>query len=165
MVLALSVHRVRRRHGDAIGQVDVSRFDFELDDLAHVLAMLPALVSSIELEPRLHGVDEPRELHRARAEPTFPIRFHYAGTTVRSSGLPRRSLKQDWKRSSAPIGRYACATFGGPPSARFRAGLLASWRERCAARTPIVLTSVHTFIWPFSRAARRPCSGRALYAP
>jgi len=35
----------------------------------------------------------------------------------------------------------------------------------CAARTPLVVTSVHAFIWPFSRAARRPCSGRALYAP
>jgi hypothetical protein len=37
--------------------------------------------------------------------------------------------------------------------------------QACAARTPLVLTSVHAFIWPFSRAARRPCSGRALYAP
>jgi hypothetical protein len=42
-----------------------------------------------------------------------------------------------------------------------------SYREpcRCAARTPLVLTSVHAFIWPFSRAAGRPCSGHALYAP
>jgi hypothetical protein len=36
---------------------------------------------------------------------------------------------------------------------------------RCASRTPLVVTSVHAFIWPFSRAARRPCSERALYAP
>jgi hypothetical protein len=36
---------------------------------------------------------------------------------------------------------------------------------RRAARTPLVVTSVHAFIWPFSRAARRPCSKRALYAP
>jgi hypothetical protein len=36
----------------------------------------------------------------------------------------------------------------------------------CAARSPLVLTSVHAFIRePFSRASRRPCSGRALYAP
>jgi hypothetical protein len=44
----------------------------------------------------------------------------------------------------------------------------ASWHPMCipcAARTPLVLKSVHAFIWPFSRAARRPCSGRALYAP
>jgi hypothetical protein len=45
---------------------------------------------------------------------------------VRSRGLPRRSLKQDWKRSSAPIGRYACATFGGSPSSRSRAALAPS---------------------------------------
>jgi len=35
----------------------------------------------------------------------------------------------------------------------------------CDAQTPLVLKSVHAFIWPFSRAARRPCSGSALYAP
>jgi hypothetical protein len=49
-------------------------------------------------------------------------------------------------------------------------GVVASWHPMpmvcvCAARTPLVLTSVHAFIWPFSRTARRPCSGRALYAP
>jgi hypothetical protein len=44
---------------------------------------------------------------------TEPSRFDstYAGTTVRSSP-PHRSPRQGWKRSSAPIGRHACATFG-----------------------------------------------------
>ena len=48
-----------------------------------------------------------------------------------------------------------------------------TWRRRrpgtpcipCAAQTPLIPKSVHAFIWPFSRAARRPCSGHALHAP
>ena len=51
----------------------------ELDDLTVVLGKLPALMSRIELELSLHDPDEPRERHRARTEPTFPIRFHPRG--------------------------------------------------------------------------------------
>ena len=43
----------------------------ELDDLTVVLENLPAFVSRIELEPSLHDLDEPREIHRARTEPGF----------------------------------------------------------------------------------------------
>jgi len=109
---------------DAIDQV------VELNDLTVVLGKLPALMSRTELELSLHDLDEPRELNRARTEPTFRIRFfcvrrYLLRQTVRSRGPPHRSLRQDWKRFLVPIGRYACATFEGPPSSRSRATLLA----------------------------------------
>ena len=69
------------RTSDALDQV------VELDDLTVVLEKLPALVSRIELEPRLHGVDEPRELNRARTEPdlsgSIPLRQGNDGAVKR----------------------------------------------------------------------------------
>jgi hypothetical protein len=53
-----------------------------------VLENLPALVSKIELEPSLHDLDEPRELHRARTGPGF------ASTTPEHSAVKRRAAPE-----------------------------------------------------------------------
>ena len=111
----------------------------ELDDLTVVLGKLPALMSRTELELSLHDLDEPRELHRARTEPDLSDSI-LLRQTVRSRSPPHRSLRQDWKRFLVPIGRYACATFEGPPSSRSRATLLAPSASGVNARTPLVVT-------------------------
>ena len=55
----------------------------------------------------------------------------------------------------------SAATLERPRLASSPPGTLCIRRD---ARTPLVVTRVHAFIWPFARAARGPCSGRASYA-
>jgi hypothetical protein len=38
--------------------MDISRFDFELDEIVGLIPRLTALAQMIELEPRLHNADE-----------------------------------------------------------------------------------------------------------
>ena len=125
----------------------------ELDDLTVVLGKLPALMSRTELELSLHDLDEPRELHRARTEPDLSDSI-LLRQTVRSRGPPHRSLRQDWKRFLVPIGRYACATFEGPPSSRSRATLLAPSASGVMLRTPLVVTPMQAVITGPRRAPR-----------
>jgi len=101
------------RRSRAIDQV------VELDDLTVVLGKLPALMSRTELELSLHDLDEQRSsIERAQNRP-FGFDSSASDGTVKRP--PHRSLRQDWKRFLVPIGRYACATFEGPPSSRSRA--------------------------------------------
>ena len=119
------------RTSDAIDQV------VELDDLTVVLGNLPALVSRTELE-RASTTSTSRGSPIERGQnPTFRIRFLCA-RTVLSRGPPHRSLRQDWKRFLTSIGRYACATFEGPPPSRFRAGLLAPCASRVMPGRPLL---------------------------
>jgi hypothetical protein len=59
--------------------MDVSAFDFELDEVRDLLAELAELATSIELEPRLHQDDEVdgagNPLHEPRSTPTFRIQI------------------------------------------------------------------------------------------
>jgi hypothetical protein len=59
--------------------MDISRFDFELDEIVGLIPRLSGLVQIIELEPRLHNADEDKEVHSLRSEPTFRICCHLAG--------------------------------------------------------------------------------------
>lgn len=53
--------------------MDISAFDFELDEVARVLSRLPELATTVEIEPRLHDLDEEEDVHAKRADPTFRI--------------------------------------------------------------------------------------------
>jgi hypothetical protein len=54
--------------------MDISRFDFELDEIVRLIPRLADLAQIIELEPRLHNADEDQEkVHSVRTEATFRI--------------------------------------------------------------------------------------------
>lgn len=65
--------------------MDISRFDFELDELVALIPRLNELAQVIELEPRLHGEDEGDAAHPRRTEPTYRISCQLRGVdgTVR----------------------------------------------------------------------------------
>jgi len=92
--------------------------------------------------------------------PIFRVRFLARGTTVRSRGSPHRSQRQDWKRFLAPIGRYACATFEGPPSSRSRATLLAPSASGVILGRPVLGRRCK----PLSQVLDVP-RGRSCHAP
>ncbi|MGD0084764.1 MAG: hypothetical protein ABSD78_16460 [Acidimicrobiales bacterium] len=51
--------------------MDVSSFDFSLDEVVDILSRLPGLAKIVEIEPRVHDAEE--ETHTG-IEPTFRIR-------------------------------------------------------------------------------------------
>lgn len=59
--------------------MDISAFDFELDEVRDLLAELAEMATSIKLEPRMHGIDEVdgggNPIHPPRTTPTFRIQF------------------------------------------------------------------------------------------
>lgn len=59
--------------------MDMSRFDFELDEVVALIPRLNELAKIIELEPRLHGENEGTEVHPARTEPTYRISCQLRG--------------------------------------------------------------------------------------
>ena len=69
--------------------MDISRFDFELDEIVGLIPKVAAISQIIELEPRLHssdevalhpGEDKPRALHGARTEPTYRVSLQLSGS-------------------------------------------------------------------------------------
>jgi hypothetical protein len=67
--------------------MDISRFDFELDELVGLIPRLTGLAQIIELEPRLHNVDEGEHVHGRRSEATFRIACHLSGSDQTVSRL------------------------------------------------------------------------------
>jgi hypothetical protein len=135
-----------------------------------VLENLPALVSKIELEPSLHDLDEPRELHRARTGPGF------ASTTPEHSAVKRRAAPESEAGLEAVFGpdrtirlchvrRVAIVALSGRPGTQCIRRVCVCV---CDARTPLVVTRVHAFIRYLShepRGDRAPaCLIRALNA-
>jgi len=59
--------------------MDISRFDFELDEIVGLIPRLTGISQIIELEPRLHDADEDKELHALRTEPTFRVSCQLTG--------------------------------------------------------------------------------------
>jgi hypothetical protein len=62
--------------------MDISHFDFELDEVVDLIPRLTGLAAIIVLEPRSHQPDEPpapvggdryEELHPVRSEPTYRV--------------------------------------------------------------------------------------------
>jgi len=58
--------------------MDISRFDFELDEIVGLIPRLTGLAQIIELEPRLHNPYQGTEIHSVRTEPTFRIRCFFS---------------------------------------------------------------------------------------
>jgi hypothetical protein len=91
-----------------------------------------------------------------------------SGPTWRASGVPHAVEN---RHAYAVLNRECACPYSASDlllrgsSVRKNGPAAGALRKRCAARTPLVVTSVHAFIWPFSRAERRPSSARALYAP
>lgn len=56
--------------------MDISVFDFSLEEMVGVLPRLSSFAEMIEIEPRLHRSDE--EIHDV-AGPTFRVRCHLRG--------------------------------------------------------------------------------------
>jgi hypothetical protein len=65
--------------------MDISRFDFELDETVGLIPRLTGVAQIIELEPRLHNGDESEEVHPHRTEPTFRICCHLSGSDQTTS--------------------------------------------------------------------------------
>ena len=65
--------------------MDISRFDFELDEIVGLIPRLTGLAQVIEIEPRLHQGEEDKEVHGPRTEATFRIACVLSGSdqTVR----------------------------------------------------------------------------------
>ncbi|MGA3215531.1 MAG: hypothetical protein ABSD97_07565 [Acidimicrobiales bacterium] len=67
--------------------MDISRFDFELDEIVGLIPRLAGLAQIIELEPRLHEGDEEKSVHSLRSEPTFRLSCQLAGSDQTVSRL------------------------------------------------------------------------------
>jgi len=67
--------------------MDISRFDFELDEIVGLIPRLAGLAQMIELEPRPHDADEDQQVHGSRAEPTFRISCVLSGAEQTISRL------------------------------------------------------------------------------
>jgi len=67
--------------------MDISRFDFELDEIVGLIPRLTGLAQVIELEPRLHQAEENQEVHGPRTEPTFRISCVLSGSDQTISRL------------------------------------------------------------------------------
>lgn len=62
--------------------MDISSFDFGLDEVIDLLSGLPGLAKIIEIEPRLHWAEETDaagDTIHSGAEPTFRIKCELAG--------------------------------------------------------------------------------------
>lgn len=59
--------------------MDISHFDFTLDELVALLPRLPGMVSTIEVEPRVHQAEEPEAIHPLRTDPTFRVQCRLLG--------------------------------------------------------------------------------------
>ncbi len=62
--------------------MDISRFDFELDEVTSLISRLASLATTVEIEPRLHELgerDAMGEIHPDREEPTFRIQCRLRG--------------------------------------------------------------------------------------
>jgi hypothetical protein len=70
-----------------VDSMDISRFDFELDEIVGLIPRLTALAQMIELEPRLHNADEGEKAHSRRSEPTFRVSCHLSGSDQTVSRL------------------------------------------------------------------------------
>jgi hypothetical protein len=66
--------------------VDISRFDFDLNEVVDLISKLTGLAKIIELEPRIHYAEESEEIHTVHTEPTFRISCQLSG----SNQLTRR---------------------------------------------------------------------------
>ncbi len=53
--------------------MDISHFDFELDEVVDLIPRLTGFAETIVLEPRSHQADEDEELHPVRTAPTFRV--------------------------------------------------------------------------------------------
>jgi len=74
--------------------MDISRFDFELDEIVRLIPRLTDLAQIIELEPRLHNADEDQEkAHSVRTEATFRISCQLAGNDQTVSRLADLSVE------------------------------------------------------------------------
>ncbi len=67
--------------------MDISRFDFELDEIVGLIPRLTGLAQIIELEPRLHQADEDKGVHSHRSDPTFRISCQMRGSEQTVSRL------------------------------------------------------------------------------
>jgi hypothetical protein len=56
--------------------MDISLFDFGLEEVADLLSRLPGLAKVVEIEPRVHDAEETTH---ADTDPTFRIRCHLVG--------------------------------------------------------------------------------------
>ena len=59
--------------------MEITRFDFEWDEIVGLIPKLTGLAQIIELEPRLHSADEDRQTHPLRTEATFRISCYLSG--------------------------------------------------------------------------------------
>ena len=94
-----------------------------------MLENLPAFVSRIELEPSLHDLAEPREIHRARTEPGFDSSVPERDGAVKRPTAPRADQDPDalvavtarWSGSQGPRRRRQAPRCGAyderPPTA------------------------------------------------
>jgi hypothetical protein len=67
--------------------MDISRFDFELDEIVGLIPRLAGLAEMIELEPRLPEADESQMAHDPRREPTYRISCQLSGVDQTVSRL------------------------------------------------------------------------------
>jgi len=77
--------------------MEISRFDFELEEVVGLIPRLAGLAQMIELEPRLHDADEgdadegddegQNRVHARRTEPTFRISCQLSGSEQTISRL------------------------------------------------------------------------------
>ena len=73
--------------------MDISRFDFELDEIVGLIPRLTDLAQIIELEPRLHNADESETVHSLRTEPTFRISCQLSGNDQTISRLAELAIE------------------------------------------------------------------------
>jgi hypothetical protein len=100
--------------------MEISRFDFELDEIVGLIPRLADLAQIIELEPRLHGPDEDAEVHSHRAGPTFRISCQLSGNEESVSRLAALA-SETGVEAVLDFGRSVrfrhVGTSGSPPSA------------------------------------------------
>jgi hypothetical protein len=72
-VIDLTAPRPRNGGWDYRSSMDISHFDFELDEVVDLIPRLTGLADTIVLEPRSHQADEDEELHPIRTAPTFRV--------------------------------------------------------------------------------------------
>lgn len=79
--------RPKAARGSTVVNMDISSFDFELDEIVALIPKLTGLAQIIELEPRLHNADEEGQTHQLRGEPTFRISCYLSGNDQAVSRL------------------------------------------------------------------------------
>jgi hypothetical protein len=78
--------------------MEISRFDFELEEVVGLIPRLAGLAQIIELEPRLHDGDEANDedqnqVHARRTEPTFRISCQLSGSEQTISRLANVAIE------------------------------------------------------------------------